>query len=99
MAGLQSFARQDYGSAEKELKSALDLDPDFDLALNALGEVYNRTGDLDKALPLARRLCELTPDDPMAHAALSRLYMQKGMIPEAEAELAISNQLSMKSNQ
>lgn len=98
MAGLQFFARQDYDSAERELKKALELDPNFDLALNALGEVYNRTGNLDKALPLAQKLCTITPDDPMAHAALSRLYMQKGMIPEAEAELAISNQLSAKSD-
>ena len=99
MAGLQFFARQDYGSAEKEFTSALELDPDFDLALNALGEVYTRTGELDKALPLAQKLCQLTPDDPMAHAALSRIYMQKGMIREAEEELAISNRLSMQAGQ
>ena len=93
-AGLQFFARQEYKSAETELKKALVLDPDFDLAINALCEVYNRAGDLDQALILAQKLCQLTPDDPMAHAAISRIYMQKGMIPEAEEELAISNNLS-----
>lgn len=92
--GFMFFAAQDFAQAETAFKNALDLDPDFDLALNALAEVYNKTGLIDKALETVKKLISITPDDPLAHAALSRLYMQKGLIEEAEEELAISNKLS-----
>ncbi len=95
--GFKSFGAQDFSSAEIAFKKALELDPDFDLALNALCEVYNKSGKLDEALNIAKKLVRVTPRDPVAHAALSRIYMQKGMIQEAEEHLAISNQLSSDS--
>jgi Tfp pilus assembly protein PilF len=92
--GFRLFAEQQFAQAEKEFVQALELDPEFDLALNALTEVYNRSGNVDKAMKTARKLVSVSPEDPLAHAALSRIYMQKGMIEEAEKELAISNKLS-----
>jgi tetratricopeptide (TPR) repeat protein len=92
--GFTHFAARDYASAEIEFKKALELDPEFDLALNSLCEAYNKQGKLEQALNTAQKLIEITPDDPLAHAALSRIYMQMGMIKEAEDELAISNRLS-----
>jgi len=92
--GFEYFSMQDFAAAEKEFTDALNLDPDFDLALNALSEVYNKVGKLDLAVDTVKKLISLSPDDPLAHAALSRLYMQKGMISEAEEELALSNRLS-----
>jgi len=96
-AGLGHFSTRNYALAITAFKSALEIDPDFDLAINALAEVYSKSGLLDNALPLARKLVELNPEDPLAHAALSRIYMQMGMIPEAEKELAISNRLAQNS--
>ena len=53
-------------------------------------------GMLDEAIATARRLTELTPEDPMAFTVLSRFYQQKGMIPEAEAEAAKARLLDWK---
>jgi len=71
-----------------------ELDPEFDLAYNALAESYNKLGDLDKAIEIAKKFVTISPKDPVAHTALSRLYVQKGMIAEAEEEMALSNQLA-----
>jgi len=93
-AGLKKFAAKDYQGAILELRQAIELDPKFDLAYNALAESYNKLGKIDEAIEMAKRYVESNPEDPIAHTALSRLYVQKGMIPEAERELALSNQLS-----
>jgi tetratricopeptide (TPR) repeat protein len=93
-SGLKKFAEEDYQGAISDLDQAIALDPEFDLAYNALAESYNKLGDLDKAIAIAKKYIEISPKDPVAHTALSRLYVQKGMIEEAEAEMALSNQLA-----
>ena len=93
-SGLKKFAAQDYSGAISELEKAVELDPEFDLAFNALAESYNKLGEIDKAIQIAKHFVEISPKDPVAHTALSRLYVQKGMIAEAEKEMAISNQLA-----
>jgi tetratricopeptide (TPR) repeat protein len=93
-SALKKFAAQDYQGAIVDLDKAINLDPEFDLAYNALAESYNKLGELDKAVDIAKRYIEICPKDPVAHTALSRLYVQKGMIAEAEEEMAISNQLA-----
>jgi tetratricopeptide (TPR) repeat protein len=93
-AGLKKFAAQDYEGAITDLDKAIELDPEFDLAYNALAESYNKLGEIDKAIEIAKRYVEISPKDPVAHTALSRLYVQKGMIAEAEEEMALSNQLA-----
>jgi len=93
-AGLKKFASQDYEGAISDLEKAIAIDPQFDLALNALAESYNKLGDLDRAIEVAKKYVDVSPKDPVAHTALSRLYVQKGMIKEAEEEMAISNQLA-----
>ena len=93
-SGLKKFAERDYHGAITDFKNAIDLDPEFDLAYNALAESYNKIGNLDKAIEIAKRYVDISPNDPVAHTALSRLYVQKGMIAEAEEEMAKSNQLA-----
>ena len=93
-SGLKKFATQDFKGAISDLNQAIDLDPSFDLAYNALAESYNKLGELDKAIGIARQYVKICPKDPVAHTALSRLYVQKGMIAEAEEEMAISNHLA-----
>lgn len=93
-SGLKKFATQDYEGAISDLDKAIELDPEFDLAYNALAESYNKLGELDKAIGIAKKYVEISPKDPVAHTALSRLYVQKGMIAEAEEEMALSNQLA-----
>lgn len=69
-------------------RRAVEADPNFAIAWNGLAMALEKSGELDSAIEAALRLTALTPDDPLAHTGLSRLYQQKGMIPEAEAEQA-----------
>jgi len=94
--GFKEYASGDYEKAIQSFEKSLGIDPDFDLAINALAEIYNKKGDPDRAITYALRLVELNPEDPVAHTALSRYYMRKGMIAEAEEEMAISNRLALK---
>ena len=48
------------------------------------------------ALDAAETLVRLEPDDPLSHTNLSRILMQKGLIPEAEDAKARAMGLQMK---
>ena len=93
-SGFKYFSNGEYSQAVDAFQKALEIDPNFDLALNALAQVHNKMGNIDKAIEVAKQLVGVNPNDAIAHTALSRLYAQKGMIKEAEEELAISNRLA-----
>lgn len=95
-AALDHFAHGRTGEAIECYRKALDADPQLAMAWNGLAMALARQGELDAAIDAARRTVELDPDEPLAHTSLSMLYQQKGMIPEAEAEKALSMQLQMK---
>jgi tetratricopeptide (TPR) repeat protein len=67
-------------------EEAIALDPDFADAWQGLALALNDLGQHPRAIEAGKKLCELTPDDILAHTTLSRLYQAAGMIPEAEAE-------------
>jgi Flp pilus assembly protein TadD len=48
---------------------------------------------LDDAITTIKRAIELNPQEPLNHTSLSVFYRKKGMIPEAEAEIAQSMEL------
>jgi len=50
----------------------------------------------DEAIATAKRLTELTPEDPMSFTVLSRFYQQNGRVPEAEAAAAKARMLDWK---
>jgi tetratricopeptide (TPR) repeat protein len=94
--GFKHFGNQDYKKAIECFKKAIELDPNFDTAYNALAEAYNKSGRLDDAIIAAKKMVEISPNDPFSHTALSRLYVQKGLIEDAEREMAISHQLAQQ---
>ncbi len=47
-------------------------------ALNRLGDIAFRQGDLDGALAYFRQVLELDPDSPLAHHKLGVLQLLKG---------------------
>ena len=59
-------------------------------------QVLDRQGRIDEAILQAKKALEIAPDEPLAHTSLSRLFQQKGMIAEAEEEMAISQRLQTK---
>ena len=82
--------------AVKVYDEAIALDPDFADAWQGLALALNDLGRHPRAIEAAKRLCELTPDDVLAHTTLSRMYQAANMIPEAEAAGAKARVLDWK---
>lgn len=94
--GFQHYLANRLAAAVDAYRRAVALDPRLAIAWNGLAMALARQGDLDGAVEAGRRLVELEPEDPLSHTSLSRLYQQKGMIPEAEEEKAISMHLQTR---
>jgi Tfp pilus assembly protein PilF len=94
-AGFQHFAKREYEEAKENFEKALEIDDKFEAAYSALSETLNRKGEIDNAVVVVKKWIDINPKDALAHTALSRLYVQKGMIQEAEDEMAISNQINL----
>ncbi len=104
MVDLQAMYDQAYdllcdGNAEEAIaayQAILAIDPNHLEAAHDLAHAYADAERLDDAIAAARRLTELTPEDPMGFTLMSRFYQQKGMVPEAEAEAAKARMLDWK---
>lgn len=94
--GLDLAFDEDYRAAIEKYRAALEIDPEYTDALHALAMAYAELGDLDQAIEAGKRLCEVAPDDILAHTSLSTFYMNKNMVPEAEAESAKARMLDWK---
>jgi tetratricopeptide (TPR) repeat protein len=77
-------------------REALVIDPQYVDAWHGLAMAYNELGQHAEAIEAGKKLCELTPDDVLAHTSLSRFYQAAGMVPEAEAEGAKARMLDWK---
>ena len=73
-------------AAIAKYREALAVDDDFADAWQGLALAYNDLGNFPEAIEAGRKLCEIQPDDVLAHTTLSRIYQAAGMIAEAEAE-------------
>jgi tetratricopeptide (TPR) repeat protein len=73
-------------AAIAKYREALRVDMEFADAWQGLALAYNDLGRYDEAIEAATKLCEITPDDVLAHTTLSRIYQAAGKIAEAEAE-------------
>lgn len=104
MADLQAMYDTAYdllcdGNADEAIAAyiaILGIDPNHLESVHDLAHAYADAERLDDAISTARRLTELTPEDPMGFTLLSRFYQQKGMVPEAEAEAAKARMLDWK---
>jgi tetratricopeptide (TPR) repeat protein len=68
-------------NAETEYRQALALDPTQRQAYSLLIGMYRAGGDVGRAIPLARRLVEMYPEDPKLKALLDDLYREMGTQP------------------
>ena len=91
--GLKGIASGDLEAAARSFLRALEHDGAFYLAHLGLSQTLDRQGDVEGAVEQARRAAALAPEEPLVHTSLSRLYQQKGMIAEAEEEMATSQRL------
>jgi tetratricopeptide (TPR) repeat protein len=77
-------------------REAIAIDPSYVDAWHGLAMAYNDAGRHDDAIEAGKKLCELTPDDVLAHTSLSRFYQAANRIAEAEAEGAKARMLDWK---
>ena len=89
-------ADDELDQAVEVYQAALALDPGFVDAWHGLAMAYNELRQYPQAIEAGKKLCELAPDDILAHTSLSRFYQAADMVPEAEAEGAKARMLDWK---
>jgi Flp pilus assembly protein TadD len=85
--GLESVSRGETDKAIEHLKHAIDLYPDFGLALNELGVQYLRKSELDKAAEVLVKVIRLSPEAPEPSLNYGIVLLQQKKFAEAEAQL------------
>ncbi len=93
---LADFRHNQLDLAVQKLSQVLALDPSFDDAYEALSVILYNQKKYDEAAALLKKWMSLNPDSIMAHTNLSRCYVAKGMILEAEKEQAEARRLTWK---
>jgi len=83
---LALFKERKLSEAVRKAKALLKKDPAFEDGYEALAIFYSKVDRLDDAIETAKKWIRLNPRSKMAHTNLSRFYVQKGMIAEAEHE-------------
>lgn len=87
---MADFATGAFDAAVAKFRALLQADPRHFDAWHALSETLFRKGDLEGAIESGKKALALRPNDPLAHTSLSRFYVKKGMIQEAEHHAAQS---------
>lgn len=94
--GLDLLALGDPASAARAFREALAANPELYEAHHGLVRALRDAGQLNQSIAAALALTALTPNDPLAHAALSISLQYAGHIPEAEAAAARARILEWK---
>jgi len=94
--GFDLFVKGQIDEAIARYREAIEVDQTLSIAWNGLSMALAKLGELDASIEAAEKLVELEPDDPLSHTNLSRILMQKGLIPEAEDARARAMGLQMK---
>ena len=94
--GLELLAAGEPAEAAQAFRTAIDADPAHVEAHHGLVRALRDTGRLEPAIAAALALTALTPNDPLAHTALSVSLQTAGHIPQAEAAAARAKVLEWK---
>ena len=86
--GMDQLASGDSVGAVESFRAAIASDLHYYDAHHGLIRALRDAGRLEQSIGAALALTALTPDDPLAHTALSISLQQAGHIPEAEAAAA-----------
>jgi Tfp pilus assembly protein PilF len=94
---LEASAAGDHKKAVKELRAALELHPQFPLALNELGVQYLSLRQLDDAAGSFASAVKLAPEEPALRINYGVLLIRQKKYAEAEEQLARAVALDEKS--
>ncbi len=81
--GVNYFLMNLLPDAEREVKRALQLDPEYGFAMNTLGYVYAEQGRLEEALEAFQEYTTLAPGDANPFDSMGELYLRMGRLDEA----------------
>jgi tetratricopeptide (TPR) repeat protein len=81
------------GAAAEAYERALDLDPDHVDALNNLGMLSYRMGNLQQAATLFQRAVETHPDHTVSHFNLGSVLEERGELQQARRHLRLAVRL------
>jgi tetratricopeptide (TPR) repeat protein len=86
LAGIVHERKGDIAEAQRAYEKALALNPRFAPAANNLAVLYSEHGgDMEKALQLAQRAKEASPDDPRVSDTLGWILYKRGVYQRALA--------------
>jgi len=94
--GFDLLAQGDAAGAAAAFREAIAADEHHVEAHHGLVRALRDAGRLEQAIGAALALTVLTPNDPLAHTALSIALQQAGHVPEAEAAAARARILEWK---
>lgn len=94
--GLNHLAAGEAAPATHSFRAAIAADPDCFEAHHGLIRALRDDGRLEQSIGAALALTALTPNDPLAHTALSISLQEAGHIQEAEAAAARARVLEWK---
>src|ERR1700761_2785353 len=83
--GMNLLAEGRSGEAATAFRAAIHADESCMEAHHGLIRALRDAGQIEQSIAAALALTALTPDDPLAHAALSISLQTAGHVPEAEA--------------
>lgn len=89
-AALEAFKVDDFNTAEKLLKLAIELDPNFADAYESLGVILGRLNRFPEAIELMDHLTKVDPTSVLAHTNKSLFLMKLGKIEEAEEQKSLA---------
>jgi len=84
--GVEYLRKGEYETSLKKLKKALDIDPDYPDAHDAIAVLYEHVGKLDLAEKHYKRGLKLNPDNAGAHNNYGRFLCSTKRYKEAEEE-------------
>lgn len=81
--GLAYAAKKEFTNSAKRQASALEIDPEFFSAHLALAQVYEASGDLNKARAAIDATVKAFPEEPMVYNNRGTLFLRMDKIPDA----------------
>lgn len=93
---MQDYRENKTDQAVEKLQTVLISNSSFEDAYEALAVIFHQQKKFDEAIEMIRKWIRLNPESIMAQTNLSRCFVSKGMIMEAETAQAEARRLTWK---
>ena len=91
---MADFTDHNYGKSIVLFSEAIDIDPEFELALKSRGAAYLRLGNFEAALTDFNHVLELDPDNTRAFHLRGLAYEKSGDLEKALLDLSKAIELN-----